>query len=64
MTIKPSLLIQIRNCETRLRFSVPSTFLIPTSFARFAECAVVRFMKLMQAIININKATAENIYTY
>ena len=50
-----------KNCAMRFLFSVPSTFLMPTSFARFAECAVVRFIKLMQAMSKINKATAEKI---
>src|SRR4030095_16253954 len=54
----------VRNWNMRNFLSVPSTLRIPTSLARLAERAVVRFMKLMQAINRINKATAEKIYTY
>ncbi len=53
-----------RNCIISPLRSVPSTFLMPTSFARFAERAVVRFIKFIHAITSINNATAENIYTY
>ncbi len=54
----------VRNCIISSLRSVPNTFLIPTSFARLAERAVVRFIKLIQAISKINNATAENMYTY
>ena len=39
----------------------PRVFRIPTSFARFADLAVARFMKLIQAIRMMNAAIAENI---
>ncbi len=54
----------VRNCQIRVFLSVPNTFLMPTSLALFAERAVDRFMKLMQAINKINNATAEKIYTF
>src|SRR5450432_370037 len=53
-----------RNCSTRFLRVVPKTFRIPTSRARLADRAVVRFIKLIQAIRRIKAATAENIYTY
>ena len=37
---------------------------IPISFARFTERAVVRFMKLIQAINKIKMATILNSCTY
>src|SRR5580704_14339061 len=54
----------VRNCVIRLFFRPPNTFLTPTSFARLAEDAVERFMKLMQASNKIKMAIAEKIYTY
>src|SRR5688572_6925124 len=54
----------VRNCMTSFFRSVPNTLRMPTSRALPAERAVVRFMKLMQAISNINKATAEKMATY
>jgi len=39
----------------------PKVFLIPTSFARFADLAVARFIKFIQAIKIINKAMAEKV---
>ena len=39
----------------------PTTLRTPTSFARCVERAVVRFMKLMQAISRTTSATAENV---
>jgi len=39
----------------------PKTFRTPTSLARPADRAVERLMKLMQAIITINRAMAEKI---
>ena len=39
----------------------PATFLMPTSFARFAERAVERFMKFTQAINKIKTAITEKI---
>ena len=54
----------LRNCVIKFLRSVPNTLRTPTSLALFAERAVVRFMKLMQAISKIKMATAEKIYTY
>jgi hypothetical protein len=54
----------VRNCWIRVLFSVPSTFRMPTSFARFAERAVDKFMKLIQAINKIKIAATEKMYTY
>ena len=48
----------------RCKRNEPATFLMPTSFARFAERAVERFMKFTQAINKINKAITEKMYTY
>src|SRR5215475_3733254 len=53
-----------RNCFINCFFSEPKTLRMPTSLARFADCAVERFIKLTQASTIINKATAEKIYTY
>ena len=52
------------NCQTSNFFEEPNDFLTPTSTALLDPRAVARFMKLMQAMIIINKAIAENIYTY
>jgi hypothetical protein len=46
-----------KNCLTSSTLLDPTTFLIPTSFARFADLAVERFMKLMQAMSKIITAT-------
>src|SRR5687768_15769255 len=54
----------VKNCLINDLFSEPTTLRIPTSFARLADLAVERFMKLIQASINTNKATAEKMYTY
>src|SRR5215472_11561987 len=50
----------VRNCLTRLIRCEPTTFLNPTSFARFADFAVERFMKLIHAITRIKMAIAPN----
>ena len=46
----------LRNCVIKFLRSVPNTLRTPTSLALFAERAVVRFMKLMQASKRIKKA--------
>ena len=51
----------VKNCLISDFFSEPTTLRIPTSFARLADLAVERFIKLIQASINTNKATAEKI---
>lgn len=43
-------------------FSDPNVFLTPTSLARSDDRAVDRFIKLIQAINNIKKATRPKIY--
>ena len=53
-----------RNCFMRSYFPAPITFLTPTSLALFDARAVDKFMKLMHAMMSMNKATAEKIYTY
>src|SRR5258708_14468869 len=53
-----------RNCPINCFRSEPNTFLIPTSFALFADCAVAKFIKLTQASSMINNAIAEKLYTY
>ena len=52
----------VKNCE-QISSNEPNTFLTPTSFARFDERAVARFIKFTQAMNNMNKAIAEKIYT-
>ena len=52
-----------KNCLIRNFFSLPTTFLIPTSFARSDAWAVERFMKLIHAIINIKTAMEIKIMT-
>src|SRR4051794_22215476 len=52
------------NCATSVLLPAPSTFLTPTSLARFSLRAVERFMKLMQAINKMIQAMIENILTY
>ena len=51
----------VRNCPIRFFLSVPNTFRMPTSFALLADRAVVRLVKLMQAINKIRIATIEKI---
>src|SRR4051812_20538421 len=53
-----------RNWAIKYLLLEPNTLRTPTSRARLAERAVERFMKLMQASINIKTAITENIYTY
>src|SRR5450631_2460349 len=53
-----------RNCKIRSLRRVPKTLRIPTSRARLADRAVVRFIKLIQAMSRMKIATAEKIYTY
>ena len=53
----------LRYCHTKELFSAPTAFLMPTSLALREALAVDRFMKLMQAIINMKTAMAENSHT-
>ena len=41
--------------------SPPITFLMPISFARLTDLAMVRFIKLIHAMSNINKAIPESM---
>src|SRR6185503_527018 len=50
-----------KNWAMRYLRGDPSTLRTPTSRARFADRAVERFMKFIQAISNMNKAMAEKI---
>src|SRR5688500_11412852 len=50
----------VKNCLTRFKRKEPTTFLNPTSFARFADLAMDRLIKLMQTILNIKTAMAPN----
>src|SRR5690349_16747777 len=64
-TINASILIKRdspRNCITNDFFSAPNTFLMPTSDERLEDRAVARFMKLIQAIINVKMAIEPRIY--
>jgi len=51
------------NCLKSIPLLAPKTFRKPTSVDRFADRAVDKLMKLMQAIIKIRIATAAKIYT-
>src|SRR5215471_21631534 len=51
-----------RNCFINDPFSAPNTLRTPTSDERLEERAVERFIKLMQAINNVNKAMDPRIY--
>ncbi|MNL62949.1 hypothetical protein D3C87_1870250 [compost metagenome] len=53
----------LTNCLASNPLAAPTTLRIPTSLARSAERAVVRFTKLMQAISRMKMATTENTYT-
>ena len=50
-----------RNCLIRFVRAAPNTLRMPTSFARFVAIAVVRFMKLIQAMNRIKMAMAAYI---
>ena len=50
-----------RNWKIRSFRVEPTTFLTPTSLARFADRAVERLTKLIQAKRRINNPMAENI---
>src|SRR5687768_8309467 len=52
------------NCRASCVLTAPATLRMPTSLALSEERAVVRLTKLMQAIIKMNKATTEKIYTF
>ena len=52
------------NCLIKSHFTAPVTFLTPISLIRVEDLAVVKFIKLMQAMSRINTAIAEKIYTY
>ena len=51
----------LKNCRMILPLSAPMTFRKPTSLALFAERAVERFMKLIQAMIRTKIAIAVKI---
>ena len=53
----------LRYCEIRDLRSAPIVFFTPTSLIRRVARAVDKFIKLIQAIIRINKATMENNLT-
>ena len=50
-------------CSTNAFFSEPKVLRMPTSFARFSDFAVDRFMKLTQAMIRMITAMIENSFT-
>ena len=52
----------VRNCFMRLILCDPTTFRNPTSLARFADFAVERLIKLIQAIEIIKIAIAMSRY--
>jgi len=59
--IKESIMDSPINCFMRPFFRAPTTFRTPTSFALFSLRAVLRFMKLMQAISKTIPAIRPNI---
>ena len=60
-TRKVKITDSVRNWLIRNRLDAPATFLTPTSLARLAERAVIRFMKLIQAINRMIIPTKEKI---
>jgi len=52
-----------RNCRIRCPLVLPATLRIPTSLARFALRAVLRFIKLTQAMSRISIAIKEKMVT-
>ena len=50
----------LKNCRIRSVLRAPTTFLIPISFARFADRAVDRFIKLIHANNKMPNATIAN----
>ena len=52
------------NCVDNCQRLAPIVFLMPTSFARSADLAVDKFIKLIQAISNIIIPIAKNILVY
>ena len=63
MLIRVISIDSVMNCHIRLDRCAPITFLIPISLARVVDWAVVRLMKLRQAMVRIRKATTTNAYT-
>jgi hypothetical protein len=49
--------------DDEVSFVGPATLRMPTSLARLAERAVLRFMKLTQAIRRMSTAMTEKMYT-
>ena len=64
IAIKLNRIDSIKNCQTNSFLEEPNDFLTPTSKALLDPRAVARFIKLIHAMTIINKAIAENIYTY
>src|SRR5215212_3067849 len=52
------------NWKMRRDLNAPTVFRTPTSFARLADLAVERFIKLMHAIRIIKAAMAAKMYRY
>ena len=67
MASASSIAIPVSNIDSPMNWTIswlrcaPTTLRTPTSRARCVDRAVVRFMKLMQAMINTNNAIAENV---
>ena len=53
----------VKNCTTKEPRRAPTVFLMPTSLARRDARAVVRLMKLMQAMPMMNMAINEKSFT-
>src|SRR5690242_16088927 len=51
-----------RNWVIKDFFSAPKTFRTPTSAERFEDCAVARFIKLIQAISKVKMAIEARMY--
>jgi hypothetical protein len=54
----------LKNCNTRLFLCAPFALRSPISFALDADLAVLRFMKLMQAMISTSNAIEEKIQIF
>src|SRR6266498_5419154 len=54
----------LKNCSINCFRKQPTALRIPISFARFDERAVLKFMKLIQAISNTTSPNIPNSLTY
>ncbi|MBA7585341.1 hypothetical protein ES708_27316 [subsurface metagenome] len=59
--IKEKMVDSPMNCLMSCNLLAPTIFLNPTSLARFADLAVDKFIKFIQAMIKTNTAIMENV---